>query len=240
MLSYKQLASKYYNPRAVCQVLGVLMKNPQLVKSKDLPIIQEDFINPLHLTIFGVVHDLAEKGIMSVGLADIEAHLNHVSPISYERFEKAQGQEWVVKVLETSEPNNYEYYYQIVKKLTCLRSYLAQGISVSDLLDYTLVDPDELQKQEEAFFKMELSDIVAHFDKRLLAAKLPFANTDQEDCGQLGDVIDEVLATLGTAKPYGFTLESEYLNEVLRGARRGCFYLEIRDSGQGKQICPAS
>ena len=240
MLSQKQLASKYYNPRAICQVLGVLLKNPQLVKSKDLPIIQDDFLNPLHLTIYGVIRDLAEKGIMSVGLADIEAHLNHVSPMSYERFEKAQGKEWVMKVLETSEPSNYEYYYQIVKKLTCLRSYLMQGMSVHDLLDYTLVDPDELQAQEEAFFKMELSDIVAHFDKRLLAAKLPFANQDQEDCGQLGEVIDEVLANLGTANPYGFTLESEYLNEIVRGARRGTFYLEIRDSGQGKQICPAT
>lgn len=240
MLNNKQLMSKYYNPRAVCQVLGGLMKNPQWVKSKDLPITADDFINPLHLTIFGVVLDLAEKGIMTIGLADIEAHLNQVSPVSYERFEKAQGQEWVSKVLEVSEVDNFEYYYHIVKKLTCLRSYLAQGISVSDLLDYTLVDPDELQKQEEAFFKMELTDIVAHFDKRLLKAKLPFANRDQEDCGVLGDVIDEVMASLGEAKPYGFTLESEYLNEVLRGGRRGTFYLEIRDSGMGKEFCPAS
>ena len=135
MLNNKQLMSKYYNPRAVCQVLGGLMKNPQWVKSKDLPITADDFINPLHLTIFGVVHDLAEKGIMTIGLADIEAHLNQVSPVSYERFEKAQGQEWVSKVLEVSEVDNFEYYYHIVKKLTCLRSYLAQGISASDLLD---------------------------------------------------------------------------------------------------------
>ena len=232
-MNKRQVIKKYYNSRAACQVLGCLLTNPELVKSKELPISQDDFINPLHQVIFGVAYDLAHKGVKTIRLAEIENHLNATSPVSYERFMNQQGDEWVQKVLMDSEIGNYEHYYWIVRKLSCLRAYLQQGMDVAGLLDYTQVDPTLIEQQEEKFFTMSMNDIIRYFDRKSLNAKEQFVVSSNEG-GKIGRNSEEIRRRLKESPPFGYTFESEYLNTLAYGLRIGALYVESRNSGCGK------
>lgn len=232
-MNKRQLIKKYYNSRAACQVLGCLLTNPELVKSKELPISQDDFINPLHQVIFGVAYDLAHKGVKTIRLAEIENHLNATSPVSYERFMNQQGDEWVQKVLMDSEIGNYEHYYWVVRKLSCLRAYLHQGMDVAGLLDYTQVDPTLIEQQEEKFFTMSMNDIIRYFDRKSLNAKEQFVVSSNEG-GKIGEGAKELRKRLKESPPFGYSFESEYLNTLAYGLRVGALYVESRESGTGK------
>ena len=227
------LMKKYYNSRAVCQVLACLLENPKLVKSRELPLTADDFIMPLHKLVFGVVYDLAHKDVSKIRVADIEAHLNAVSPISCKKFFDVQGVEWVEKILDNCEFANYEHYYWCVRKMTCLRSYISQGVDVSDLLDYTSVDVETIGEQEEKLFKMSMNEIISYFDKKSINAKKQFIVTDSES-GQIGEDAEKSYLQLRSKPAYGFSFESEYMNTIARGLRRKALYIESRDSGTGK------
>lgn len=233
-MNKKQLIKKYYNSRAACQVLGCLLTNPELVKSKELPISQEDFANPLHQLVFGVAYDLAHKGVKTIRLVEIENHLSSTSPISYERFMNQQGSEWVQKVLLlAAEVGNYEHYYWIVRKLSCLRAYLNQGVDVSGLLDYSQVDPTLIEQQEEKFFRLSMNDIIRYFDRKNLNAKELFVVSSNEG-GKIGEGARELRQKLKESPPFGYSFESEYLNTLAYGLRIGALYVESRNSGCGK------
>ena len=224
---------KYYSSRSACQVLGCLLTNPELVKSKELPISQEDFVNPLHQLIFGVAYDLAHKGIKTIRLTEIENHLNATSPISYERFMSQQGDEWVQKVLMDTEIGNYEHYYWVVRKLSCLRAYLEQGMDVAGVLDYSQVDPTLIEQQEEKFFDLSMNDIIRYFDRKSLNAKEQFVVSNNEG-GKIGEDSRALREQLKESPPFGYSFESEYLNTLGYGLRPGALYVESRESGLGK------
>ncbi len=230
----KVLVDKYYNSRAACQVIGSLLDNPKLIHSKELPLSVDDFINPLHKTVFGVVYDLSNNGVGKVTLADIETHLATMSPISHKRFFDSQGDEWIAKVIETSEVENYEHYYWMVRKLSCLRSYMTQGLDVTKLLDYNEFDPTILQQQEERLFAMTMNDIISFFDRKNIEAKKSFVQQSSES-GKVGENADLIRQRLKESPAYGFSFESDYLNTIARGLRRGALYIESRDSGTGKE-----
>ena len=230
----KRLIQQYYNSRAACQLLGCLIEKPALVKSKEQPINVEDFVNPLHQVLFGVLYDLSHKGLQTIRLADVETHLSTVSPLSYERFKNAQGEEWFNKLHLDAELSSYDHYYGVVKKLSCLRVYMEQGIDVTDLLDYQQIDPELLQQQEERFLLMSLNDIITYFDRKHMKAKHLFT-TSQSEGGKLGDGAFELRERIKEKPAYGFSFESEYLNALGYGLRQGALYLESRDSGTGKE-----
>lgn len=232
-MNKRQLVKKYYNSRAACQVLGCLLTNPELVKSKDFPISQEDFINPLHQVVFGVVYDLAHKGIKTIRLTEVENHLNSTSPIAYEKFMLQKGDEWIQKVLMDTEVGNYEHYYWVVRKLSCLRAYLQQGMDVAGLLDYQQVEPTLIEQQEEKFFAMSMNDIIRYFDRKSLNAKEQFVVSNNEG-GKIGEGAKELRKRLKESPPFGYSFESEYLNTLAYGLRIGALYVESRDSGTGK------
>ena len=232
-MNKRQLIKKYYNSRAACQVLACLLTNPELVKSKELPVSQDDFIHPLHQLVFGVAFDLSHKGVKTIRLTEIENHLNATSPISYERFVNQQGEEWVQKILMDCEMGNYEHYYWVVRKLSCLRAYITQGMDVAGLLDYTQVDPLLIEQQEEVLFKMSINEIIRYFDRKSLNAKEQFVVTNNEG-GKVGEDARVIREQLKESPPFGYSFESEYLNTLAYGLRIGALYVESRESGLGK------
>lgn len=233
MLQKKHLLQKYYNSRAACQVLACLMEKPSLILSKEFPLQREDFLNPLHEVLYGVILDLSQKQIQTIRPSEVEAHLHTVSPITYDRFEQNRGFEWLEQLCQIAELGNYEYHYFIVKKLACLRSFIAKGVEVTELLDYTQIDPHLLQEQEERFFRMSLGDILAFFDRKLLQAKQSFV-LETGDEGKVGENAEEYREQLKQSPAFGYAFESDYLTAIGRGLRRGALYVESRNSGNGK------
>jgi replicative DNA helicase len=236
-ISKKQI-EKYHDKRASCQVLGSLMHNIFLIKDKKYTLNLEDFPNGLHQLLFTCIYNLSLQGLSEIKISDIEAYLNNNDPKSYVlMFENEKNKEWLFQVYETANESNYDYYYKKIRKLSLLRSYMIEGIDVSEILDMEEIDHIIIKQQQDNFEKMSLNEIQQYFDKKNFNIKEKFLVKDSSKRRKAGDFAHELKEKMKESPTYGFGLESQYLNTLTRGALRGGFFLETRDSGKGKSRC---
>ena len=129
------MASKYVDLTAVMQVIGCVYNNPSLLEFTDkYTIVDEDFSDEFHRTVFGAIYKIHELGANKINLQQIEDFLNS-RPKSAALFKVNKGEEWLMKVSETCTPSAFDYYYNRLKKFTLLRAYDNCGIDVSDIYD---------------------------------------------------------------------------------------------------------
>lgn len=230
-----KLFKKYYDSRSACQVLGSLMINPNLVKSLDYTLDKEDFVGAIHKSLYVCIYNLSNQGLKTIDLSDIENYMHNVDPVGYiKMFEKYNGEEWILNILEDANVDNFDYYYRVVRKYALLRNYIKNGIDVSEILELNDMDTDRQQRQLEEFNKLEIYDIIKFFDWKNLEGKQRFTVRDENKSRKSGDNARELREMLKQTPNYGFSFESEYLTTITQGAVGGRFMVESRDSGCGK------
>jgi replicative DNA helicase len=109
-------------------------------------IVDDDFTDDFHKIIFGSIYKLHELGAERITLNSIADYLSS-RPKSEAIFIKQKGEEWLIKASENAEPASFDYYYNRMKKMTLLRMFDLNGISVKDIYD-----PDniiDLKKRQE-------------------------------------------------------------------------------------------
>lgn len=231
----KKQIEKYHDKRASCQVLGSLMHSIFLLKDKKYALNVEDFSSGLHQLIYTCIYNLGLQGLTEIKVSDIEGYLNNNDPKAYLLvFENEKNREWLHQVYETANDSNYEYYYNKVRKLSLLRQYIQEGIDVSEILDMEEIDHIIIKQQQDTFEKMSLSEIQKYYDKKNFNIKEKFLVKDSTKRRKAGDYAHELKERMKESPCYGFGLESKYLNTLTRGALKGSFFLETRDSGKGK------
>jgi replicative DNA helicase len=234
----KKQIEKYHDKRASCQVLGSLMSNVFLIKDKKYALNIEDFPNGLHQLLFTCIYNLSLQGLAEIKVSDIEGYLNNNDPKAYIlMFENEKNREWLFQVYESANVSNYEYYYNKLRKLSLLRQYIHEGIDVSEILDMEEIDHIIIKQQQENFEKMSLGEIQQYYDRKNFNIKEKFLIKDSTKRRKAGDNAKELKEKIKESPCYGFGLESQYLNTLTRGALKGSFFLETRDSGKGKSRC---
>ena len=231
----KKQIEKYHDKRASCQVLGSLMKNPFLLKDKKYSLNPDDFSNGIHRLIFTCVYNLSLQDLKEIKIANIEGYLNSNDPKSYTVvFDNEKNLEWLYQIYEDSNVVNYEYYYNKIRKLSLLRSYMQECQDVSEILDMEEIDHIIIKQQQEKFEGMSLNEIQQYFDRKNFNVKEKFLVKDSTKRRKAGDEAKKLKELMKISPCYGFGLESQYLNTLIRGALKGSFLLETRDSGKGK------
>ena len=129
------MASKYVDTTAIMQVIGSVFTNPSLLDLTDkYSIVDEDFPSDFHKVAFGAIYKLHELGAKTITLESVSDFLA-TRPKSEAIFKQQKGEEWLLKVAESSLPNAFDYYYLRLKKFTLLRAYDNYGVDVSDIYD---------------------------------------------------------------------------------------------------------
>jgi replicative DNA helicase len=235
MRTTKKQLEKYYDKRASCQVLGCLMKNPSLLKDKKFALSVDDFSKGNHELLYKCLYNLTLQGLKEIKVGDIETYLSANDPKSYSMiFENEKNLEWLYGVYEDANDLNYECYYTKIRKLSLLRSYLEEGIDVSEILNVDEVDHVIIKRQQDNLDAMTLIEIQQYFDKKNFSVKEKFIIKDSSKRRKAGDNAEELREKMKQSPVYGYGLESQYLNTLSRGALKGGFFLETRDSGKGK------
>ena len=231
----KKKINQYYCKRSSCQVLGSMMKNPRLSNSREFVINENDFVTPLHKTLYMVIYNLALNGAQQVGLGDVETYLANNDVVAHSRiFENGDGVEWIVSILEDANESNYAYYHSNVRKYSYLRCKLECGQDVSEILDLDEINTTILEQQRESFERMSLNDIIKYFDNLNLRTKESFTVRGLESSRKIGDGARELRKELKESPDFGYSYTSKYLNTISRGARKGTFTLRTQDTGTGK------
>ena len=231
----KKKIGKYYCKRSSCQVLGCMMKNPRLTTSREFAVNENDFISPMHKTLFMVIYNLAIKGATEVKLSDVEIYLANNDVVAHNRmFVNGDGAEWIASILEDANESNYPYYHAMVRKYSYLRCKMEMGQDVSEILDLEEINTTILEQQKESFEHMTLNDIIRYFDSLNLKSKNSFMVRSVESSRKVGDNARELRELMKQSPDFGYSYSSRFLNTVSRGARRKTFTIRTQDTGTGK------
>lgn len=234
MLNNKKINS-YYNRQASCKVLSGLFNNINLINDEKYNIDELDFVDKLHRTLYVCLYNLANQGLEKIEIADIEAYLDKNNAMAHKLlFEEEDNLEWLNLIKQDKSDVNFEYYYELLKKMSLLRGYIEQGIDVTCLLDKNEIDTTIIKIQEEKFDNMSLQDIMDYFDTKVSQVKSKFTFRDGEHSSQAGKGDLELFKKLKETPPYGLPTEGQILNTITRGFLPSKFWVCSMGTGQGK------
>ena len=229
------MARKYVDTTAIMQVIGCVYNNPKLLEFTDkYTVVDEDFADTFHKTVFGAIYKLHELGASSISLETISDFLSE-RPKSKAVYETNKGEEWLLKVSDAAMPSTFDYYYQRLKKFSLLRAFDNCGIDVSDIYDPdNILDMKKKQQQEDILDNSTLQQIANRVDEKIEAIRLQYVDDSFGEASQAGDGIMDLIDKFKQTPEVGVPLYGNLINTVTRGARLKKFYLRSAPTGVGK------
>lgn len=201
-------------------LLGTLMLSPQILNNEKYTIDSFDF-QPIefHLRLYQAIYYLAKHGAKSIEYVDIYNISKKYSNV-IDLFEQNDLKDFINTIKKLSNIDNLDLYYNEVKKYSLLRKYKEYGINTD--------------KFEQNVSKHKLSDIIDYYDGLLIKIKKSYwKNKDIQEV-KAGDGFFEIKEQLKKDPLYGATSFSLYLNQAVRGWRKGQLTMYGCISGSGK------
>lgn len=76
----------YQNKNAISEVIGCLIKNPQLLKTYKFD--KKDFVESFHQVLYVTIHNMARDGAEKIDAYAVDAYLRESFPFKYSIFTK--------------------------------------------------------------------------------------------------------------------------------------------------------
>lgn len=229
------MKSKYIDTNAIMQVIGCVFNDNSLLNLEDrYSIVDTDFCNDFHKILFGSIYHLHSMGVNKVTIQDIENFLS-AREEKLSIYKENKGSEYLIKVSQFAENNNFEYYYKRMKKMSLLRAYDNLGIDVSYIYDPNNVfDVKKKQAQEDFLDNAEIENIIDKIDSRIDTIKQQYSSNTVSIQAQAGEGIFDLIERFKQTPDVGVPLYGPFVNTITRGARLKKFYLRSAPSGWGK------
>lgn len=217
----------------IIQILGSLMKQPQFLSDKErYNLSPADFKNKFHQYIFMAISRLYGDGAKKITPVDIVGVFEN-NPGVKTVFDQNKGIEYLQDAEEFSEPENFEVYYNRLKKINLLRDLKGQGIDISEFYIEDLTNEKALEVNSR-FEDLKLGDIIAQIKKKVLCLEGEYLKNDVSETRSIFDGLEELLENLADNPDIGLPLQGVMFNEIVSGARKGAFYIRSGGSGVSK------
>lgn len=218
---------------AVLQVIGSLMKKPSLLSEKDKYNLQpNDFESRFERYIFIAILNSYTNGAQSLSEIDIDNYLMEHKD-QYLLFQQNNGISYLQDALDMSTPENFEYYYNRIKKFNCLRDLKKSGFDISEFYEENELNPKQFEINQR-FETLKPKDIFDGLKRRIYKVEGEYVEGDASITTDVSVGIDELLEKLKNSPDAGARFQGKYFNTVTRGARKGKYYLVSFPSGGGK------
>ena len=229
------MGSKYVDTTAVMQVIGCVYNNPKILEYTDkYSIVDEDFSDTFHKTVFGAIYKIHELGANKITLESLSDFFA-TRPKSAAVYKQGKGEEWLLRISENCMPSAFDYYYGRLKKFSLLRAYDNCGVDVSDIYDPdNILDTKKKQVQEDLLDNASLEDIANKVDEKIEAIRYQYVNESFGEAQQAAEGIFELIEKFKEHPEVGVPLYGPLINTVTRGARLKKFYLRSAATGIGK------
>ena len=214
------MGSKYVDTTSIMQVIGCVFNNPSILEITDrYSIVDEDFADPFHKTIFGAIYKIHELGANKITLESISDFLS-ARPKSAAVYKQGKGEEWLLKISEACMPSAFDYYYSRLKKFSLLRAFDNCGIDVSDIYDPdNIMDVKKKQLQEDQLDNSTLEQIADIVDAKIDNIRLQYVEDEFGEAQQAGEGIYDLIEKFKLHPEVGVPLYGPLINTVTRGAR---------------------
>ena len=229
------MGSKYVDTTAVMQVIGCVYNNPKILEYTDkYSIVDEDFSDTFHKTVFGAIYKIHELGANKITLESLSDFFA-TRPKSAAVYKQGKGEEWLLRISENCMPSAFDYYYGRLKKFSLLRAYDNCGVDVSDIYDPdNILDTKKKQMQEDLLDNASLEDIANKVDEKIEAIRYQYVDESFGVAQQAAEGIFELIEKFKELPEVGVPLYGPLINTVTRGARLKKFYLRSAATGIGK------
>lgn len=224
---------EYQSKFAIREVLGCLIKNPQLLRTYKLNT--DDFVDVFHQIIFLTIHNKARDGIQRLDAVDIENYLEESFPNKSVIFKKHNGLKYCQDIATIAIPENFEANYNEIKKWSLLRGLVLAGIDVSEFYDPNLEEPNLIEYKSELFKESSVEDILRHYRSKLAKLNDIFNPRNIKNSVRAGSLESKLQKDNWKENPsIGLSYASNFLTTITLGLRPGRYTVMSAGTGVGK------
>lgn len=209
------------------------MKKPSLLSEKDKYNLQpNDFESRFERYIFIAILNSYTNGAQTLNEIDIDNYLMEHKD-QYLLFQQNNGIGYLQDALDMSTPENFEYYYNRIKKFNCLKDLKKSGFDISEFYEENELNPRQFEINQR-FETLKPKDIFDGLKRRIYKVEGEYVEGDASVTTDVSVGIDELLEKLKNSPDAGARFQGKYFNTVTRGARKGKYYIVSFPSGGGK------
>lgn len=209
------------------------MKKPSLLSEKDKYNLQpNDFESRFERYIFIAILNSYNNGAQTLSEIDIDNYLMEHKD-QYLLFQQNNGISYLQDALDMSTPENFEYYYNRIKKFNCLKDLKKSGFDISEFYEENELNPKQFEINQR-FETLKPKDIFDGLKRRIYKVEGEYVEGDASITTDVSVGIDELLEKLKNSPDAGARFQGKYFNTVTRGARKGKYYIVSFPSGGGK------
>lgn len=218
---------------SILQIFGSLMKTPNLLSQTDkYQLTPLDFSTKLDKYIFRAIENLYKRGANRISPIDVENYFETIE-VAKLLFSKENGIEYLQDAEYLSDENNFDYYYQRLKKFNLLKSLKESGIDITDFYIENPVDPRAIEINQK-FEDLTIKEIIDSIKKKVLKAELEFNQDDATETQTAFEGMQEVIDDAEDGSDIGLPVQGAIFNTIVSGARKGALYIRSAGSGTGK------
>ena len=222
----------FVDKNLVLQIFGSLMKKPDILLNSDKYfLIPDDFSTAFERNIFSAIFNMFQNGATRITVIDIDNYLKTV-PGAHRIFERDNGIEFLEDCDDLAIPENFDYYYTRLKKLNVLRDLEKLGYSVDTFYSKEL--DENAQKVNAMFDQLSISDIFETCKRGIAGLENKYNSKYTNVESTAFDGVINLIEELKENPEVGAPLPGHIMNTIVRGARKGKFYLKSAASGEGK------
>lgn len=211
------------------------MKNTLLLSQVDkYKLKPDDFDSRFNKIVFSSIYNMYLNGARSISPLDIDNYLKSYKDL-YSVFSDStnNGLQYVQDCELLSDTENFDYHYGRVKKFSALRALDKLGFDISSVYSQEPLSKD-YNKIQERFELMSVDDIFDEFKKKLYSIENDFVTTATANSGNASDDLTDLKESFKNSPDIGRPLQGIIFNSIVRGARKGKYYLRSAPSGMGK------
>lgn len=215
------------------QILGCLIKKPQILSQVDKYSLSiNDFSSRFEKYIFYAISGLYSDGASTISVVDISNYLES-NESAKQTFSNNNGVEYIADIIEFSNIDNFDFYYNKLKKINLLNDLKKQGIDINDFYIEDLTD-SRANEVNNKFEELTTKNIIDSVKKKLLKLENVYSQTDEVQTENVADGIDELIESFENEPEVGKPVQGEIYNQVIDGAQKGCLTIRSGASGTGK------
>lgn len=221
------------NQKDIMQVFGCLMKQPSLLSQTDkYKFYVDDFSSRFERKVFSSILYLWQHGAESISEVDIVNYFSNIQS-EYDYFEEQNGLEYITDCIELSDILSFDYYYERVKKFSLLSQLRKIGYNTDKIYNENNLSENSEEINKD-FEQKTIKEIVDELNNELIKISEKCLSEDSNKTSDAAKGAQELIDGLKGAPDTGARLQGKFFNTVVRGARRGKFYIRSASSGIGK------
>ena len=228
--------NSYVDKNAIMNVIGCLFKNSSLLENEEYWFTEDDFYEKVPKIIFGALNNLYIDGIKKFDLIILDDYLSKNREV-YPIFQ-TKGIEYIKHCVSISELDNFDYYFDRMKKFTYMRALDKNGISMKWFYDpsISILNGVAMEEQENRLNNISITDLIIATDKHIDNIRIKYNNSDEKVGTQAGSGLKELLEKLKETPEIGIPMYGKYINTITKGARLSKLYLRSGATGLGKAL----